>query len=183
LTGSHGDASEASLVVLAQYGEDAAFEELVRRRQGAVRGLLRRLSGSASLGDDLAQEAFVQAWKGLARLRTPNAFGSWLRQISVNVWLAHARRKRIPMDALDDTDIAGEERTMNAILRIDLETALARLRPPERLCLVLSHAEGMTHGEIVQATGLPLGTVKSHIARAAAKLRRWLERDTVKASR
>lgn len=181
--GSYGDASEASLVVLAQYGEDAAFEELVRRRQGAVRGLLRRLSGNASLGDDLAQEAFLQAWKGLARLRTPNAFGSWLRQISLNVWLAHARRSRIPLDVLDDTDVAGEEGMTNPILRIDLETALARLRPPERLCVVLAHAEGMTHAEIAQDTGLPLGTVKSHLARAAAKLRKWLKGDTVSSSR
>jgi len=63
----------------------------------------------------------------------------------------------------------------NAAVRIDLQTALEKLRPPERLCMVLAYAEGMSHAEIAKATRLPLGTVKSHVARATAKLRGWLE--------
>ena len=66
-------------------------EELVRRRHRAVRGLLGRVSGDPTLGDDLAQEAFMHAWKNLRQLRAPAAFGPWLRQIAVNVWLQHAR--------------------------------------------------------------------------------------------
>jgi RNA polymerase sigma-70 factor (ECF subfamily) len=59
----------------------------------------------------------------------------------------------------------------NAAGRIDLAAALETLRPPERLCMVLAYAEGMSHGQIAEATGLRLGTVKSHVARATAKLR------------
>jgi RNA polymerase sigma factor (sigma-70 family) len=166
------------LVVLASRGDEPAFAELVRRRQGWVRGLMRRLSGDVTLADDLAQEAFLHAWQKLAGLRDPGAFGSWLRQVAVNIWLQHARRRRIPMDAIDESPKAlnapSEGGMSNAAGRIDLAAALEKLRPAERLCLVLAYAEGMSHGEIAGATGLPLGTVKSHVARATAKLREWL---------
>ena len=68
-------------------------------------------------------------------------------------------------------------------LRLDLEQALAKLRAAERLCVTLAYAEGMSHSEIARATGLPLGTAKSHVTRGASKLRRWLEGDTVHSSR
>jgi RNA polymerase sigma-70 factor (ECF subfamily) len=147
-----------------------------------VRGLLRRLSGDAALADDLAQDTFIQAWQNLQGLRTPEAFGGWLRQIAVNLWLRHARRKRIQLEPLDESHIAdynqrSEHRDTVAHL-MDLEMALDQLRPAQRLCVVLAYAEGMSHAEIAGVTGLPLGTVKSHVARAAAKLRQWLERDT-----
>ena len=168
-------APEAALVTLAQAGSDAAFEELVRRRQGAVRGLLGRASGDPALGDDLAQETFMHAWRNLRRLREPAAFGPWLRQIAVHTWLQHARRKRIPMDALAEEESAADSSAPDVTRRVDLERALARLRPPERLCVVLAYAEGMSHGEIAKVTKMPLGTVKSHIARGARRLREWLD--------
>ena len=168
------DLPEAALVALARRGHDVAFEELVRRRQAVIRGLLRRLSGDAALADDLAQEAFLQAWTNLSRLRAPDAFGAWLRQIAVNVWLRHARRVHLPMEPVEDHDISSEGGIGGVSDRLDLETALGKLRPPERLCVVLAYAEGMTHTEIAGTTGLPLGTVKSHVARAAAKMRAWL---------
>jgi len=169
------------LVTLARAGDNEAFEELVRRRQGRVRGLLRRLSSDAALGDDLAQEVFVQAWLRLSRLRDPGAFGGWLRQIAVNVWLQHARRARLILEPLADTDeTAGAHGPgTDHGLRLDLDAALARLRPPERLCVLLAHAEGMSHAEIASATGMPLGTVKSHVARGSARLRSSLARDSV----
>lgn len=166
---------EAALVALAQAGSDAAFEELVRRRQGAVRGLLQRVSGDPALGDDLAQETFMHAWKSLRRLREPAAFGPWLRRLAVNTWLQHARRKRIPMDTLAKQETATDRDAHDLTRRVDLERALARLRPPERLCVVLAYAEGMSHGEIAKVTKIPLGTVKSHIARGARRLREWLD--------
>jgi RNA polymerase sigma-70 factor, ECF subfamily len=170
--------SESVLVAVARRGDEAAFAELVRRRQAWVRGLLRRLSGDSPLADDLAQEAFLHAWQHLGQLRESGAFGAWLRQIAVNIWLQHARRHRIPMDAIDETpgalNVPSEGGMSNAAGRIDLQAALEKLRPAERLCLVLAYAEGMSHGEIAEATRLPLGTVKSHVARATAKLRGWL---------
>lgn len=166
-------AAEAALVLLAAGGDDAAFDELVRRRQGWLRGLLRRLCGDAARADDLAQLAFLRAWQQLPSLRAPAAFGSWLRQLAVNVWLAEARRRTpetLSVDALPD--VADE--AADPALQQDLDAALARLRPEQRSCLVLAYAEGLTHAEIAAVTGLPLGTVKSHVLRGAARLRAWL---------
>jgi RNA polymerase sigma factor (sigma-70 family) len=168
------DAPEVVLVALARAGDDAAFEELVRRRQQAVRRYLRHLSGNAALGDDLAQETFLSAWRSLPRLREAGAFGGWLRQIAVNVWLQHVRRSRWPDDARDDGDAEDESVLADPADTIDLGVALAKLKYAERTCLVLNYMEGMSHAEIATATGLSLGTVKSHVARAADRLRRLL---------
>jgi len=171
--------TESMLVVLARRGDEPAFAELMRRRQAWIRGLLRRLSGDAALADDLAQDTFLQAWQKLAGLRDPAAFGAWLRQMAVNTWLQHARRYRILMEPLDESphafDTPSEGGMSNAAGRIDLAAALDTLRPAERLCVVLAYGEGMSHSEIAGATGLPLGTVKSHVTRGAAKLRGVLQ--------
>jgi len=162
------------LVTLACSGDDDAFGELVRQRQASIRGLLRRWSGDVRLADDLAQETFVQAWKGLDKLRAPGAFGGWLRQIALHTWLQYARRARIPMDdSVAEADLP-DAVMPNPAAAIDLERALAMLRPAERLCVVLNFSEGMSHGEIASATGFALGTVKSHIGRGTAKLRQLL---------
>jgi RNA polymerase sigma-70 factor (ECF subfamily) len=131
--------------------------------------------GNPELADDLAQETFVHAWKSLGKLRSPGAFGGWLRQIALHIWLQHARRARIPMD-----DYFDEENLLDAVMpnpgdAMDLDRALAVLRPPERVCIVLNLGEGMSHGEIADATGFAFGTVKSHLARGTAKLRALLE--------
>lgn len=172
-------ADEATLVALAKLGDDGAFEELVRRRQSWLRNLLARLSGDDALADDLAQQAFLRAWQGLGRLKTNRAFGSWLRRMAVNVWLNHVRIE----DPLDTADVDAEA-LRDAIVapggtpgveRIDLDRALALLPREARVCVVLAYSEGMSHGEIADHTGLPLGTVKSHINRGTQKLRRLLE--------
>ena len=90
--GQLASAAEISLVALAMSGDDNAFEELVRRRQGAIRRLIHQLSGDWTIADDFAQEAFLRAWQKLRTLRAPGAFGGWLRQIAVNVFLQHIRR-------------------------------------------------------------------------------------------
>jgi RNA polymerase sigma-70 factor (ECF subfamily) len=165
---------EGGLIALARRGDDRAFDGLVRLRQTWIRGLLRRWSGDSSLADDLAQETFVRAWKNLSRLESPAAFGGWLRQIALNVWLDHARRRNIPLGEPQDNEI-GEAVVTDAGAAIDLERALDALRPPERVCVVLCLREGMSHAEVARATSLPLGTVKSHVARGMAKLRALLE--------
>lgn len=165
-------AAEAAVVVLARAGDAAAFRELVLRRQARVRDFLRRLSGNHATGDDLAQETFVQAWKSLGSLKNPATFGAWLRQIALNVWRQEARKRQLVL--LDDDEISAEPDPKPQIApdqRIDLVRALAELRATERMCVVLSYAEGLTHGEISALTELPLGTVKSHVKRGGDKLR------------
>jgi RNA polymerase sigma factor (sigma-70 family) len=165
-------AAEATVVALAAAGDDQAFDELVRRRQGGLRSLLRRLSGNAALADDLAQQAFVQAWSRLATLRAPGAFGGWLRQIAVNTWLAHLRQA--PAAGRESRQPAEIGVADDPSLALDLDRLLARLKGAERVCVVLAYAEGMTHPEIASVTGLPLGTVKSHVLRGSTQLREWL---------
>jgi RNA polymerase sigma factor (sigma-70 family) len=168
-----GEADEAAVVVLAMNGDDAAFGELVRRRQEAIRNLFRRMTRDPALADDLAQQAFVLAWKSIRTLKAPGAFGAWLRKLAVNCWLQQARVKQHEV-ALDDDVLLEGQAASTAAERLDLDAALATLPPHARLCVVLAYSEGMSHAEISESTAIPLGTVKSHIARGAARLREIL---------
>lgn len=168
-----GSAAEASVVVLARAGDRAAFEELVRRHQCPVRDLLRSLCRNAVLADDLAQETFLQCWSHIGNLRAPEAFGSWLRKLAINAWRQHLRRATV-FGKLAELKTVDQVTSPTSTERLDLNYALGALSPNVRLCVVLSYQEGMSHGEITAATGLPLGTVKSHIARGTARLREIL---------
>lgn len=164
---------ETVLVGLARSGSRDAFAELVRRRQTWIRNLLRRCCGNAALADDLAQDAFYTAWRAIPRLETPSRFPAWLKRIAINVWLQHARRNDplVGAGTIDDTSHAGDSPVG---LGMDLDRALAALPEDVRVCIVLGYHESMTHPEIAELTGLPLGTVKSHIRRGAEKLRETL---------
>jgi DNA-directed RNA polymerase specialized sigma24 family protein len=98
------------------------------------------------------------------------AYGSWLRQLAVNVWLKYARDAE-PFSELDD-DLRHE--SSMAMEHLDLDSALGALPPTFRLSIVLAYHESMSHGEIAIATGIPLGTVKSNITRGTRRLRELL---------
>jgi len=167
-------ADEVAVVALAITGDDSAFSELVRRRQSSIRNLLRRLCRDPALADDLSQAAFLQAWRSLASLKAPAAFGGWLRRICVNVWLQQARRhggKQAQLDAGVEAPLKYE---VPVAEKLDLDRALGLLPEDVRLCIVLAYSERMSHREISEAIGFPLGTVKSHIARGSARLREIL---------
>jgi RNA polymerase sigma factor (sigma-70 family) len=168
-----GAASEVAVVALAMNGDDAAFGELVRRRQDAIRNLFRRMTRDLALADDLAQQAFVLAWKSIRTLRSPSAFGAWLRKLAVNCWLQQARVKKHEV-AFDEAGTLEGHWVSTAAQQLDLDGALATLPPDARLCVVLAYSEGMSHAEISDSTAIPLGTVKSHIARGAKRLRELL---------
>jgi len=157
------------IVALACAGDDGAFTEIIRRRHERVRKFMYHLCRQPSLGDDLAQVVFITAWQSLHQLRTAAAFDGWLKRIMVTTWLAEVRRRKLFTEQVDteipvDTGGAFEK-------RLDLDAALARLSTDARLCVVLAYDEGLSHPEIVALTGMPLGTVKSHITRGAAQLR------------
>ena len=170
--GALAAANEVSIVLLAMNGDDAAYGELARRRQDAIRNLLRRLTRDGSLADDLAQQTFVHGWQSIRHLKSPGAFGGWLRKLAVNFWLQHARSSRQEV-ALDE-DLRAEHPLSTLSQQLDLDAALAQLPRDVRLCIVLAYNEGMSHGEISQTTSIPLGTVKSHITRGSARLRELL---------
>ena len=169
-----GRAAEAAVVALAMGGDRDAFSELVRRRQSWLRNLLRRLCRDPSLADDLAQQVFLRAWRSLPTLKSVAAFGAWLRRLAINTWLAHVRSAPPPMASLDSAELPVPVAAAATAEQLDLDRALAQLSREERMCVVLAYHEGMSHGEISLVTGLPLGTVKSHIRRGAQRLRSLL---------
>ena len=161
------------MVSLARRNDRYAFEELVSRRQGWIRNLMQRFCGDPALADDLAQQVFLQAWRNIPRLQRSDRFAAWLKRIAVNTWLQHVRRKD-PLKNADDSETIGTSSHDPVAVALDLDRALASLEAQPRLCVVLAYHERMTHEEIARTTGLPLGTVKSHIRRGTARLQKAL---------
>lgn len=159
------------------HDDRAAFGELVQRHQSAVRRFLRHLTrGDNALADDLAQDAFVQAYRSLPAFRQDAAFATWLLGIAHNHW-RNARRKQrtVPLEpghlaALDPQPSAA----LASDLRQDLAQAMQHLAPDEQTALHLTYQHGLTHTEITAVVGWPLGTVKTHLARGKDKLRTLL---------
>ena len=167
------DCPEPFLVSLARTGDRSAFEELVKRRQSQVRNLMRRFCNDPVLADDLAQQVLMKVWLNIRQLKKPSAFNGWLKRLAVNVWLHYLRKN----DALRGAgELQGTElpRTESPGIGLDLDRALSRLEPHIRMCVVLSYNEGMSHREIAEATGMPLGTVKTHIRNGAQRLQEIL---------
>lgn len=154
--------------------DHAAFGDLVRRHQSAVRAFLRHLAGGdAALADDLAQETFVQAWRGLARFGGHSSFPTWLLGIAHNQWRNARRRPRtVPIEAehLATLEPVPPSAPLSD-LRHDLDRALRSLAPDEQTALHLCYRQGLSHSEIAGVLDWPLGTVKTHINRGKDKLR------------
>jgi RNA polymerase sigma-70 factor (ECF subfamily) len=161
---------EAELVAAAQAGAPAAFSRLVERHQQAVRGFLRRLSGNHADADDLAQEAFVTAWSRIGAFRPGESLRAWLCGIAYRKWLTYRRgeARRGAREAAAVEEDAASEGSPDA--RLDASALLAQLGPDERACVALCLAAEFSHAEAAEALALPLGTVKSHVARGRAKL-------------
>lgn len=168
-----GAAAEPVIIALACASDARAFAELVRRRHARVRKFMYHLCRRPALGDDLAQQVFITVWQSLPQLRAAAAFDGWLRRIMVTTWLEETRKRRIEFTTAVDLEVAAAQDDATAE-RLDLDAALARLSADARLCVVLAYNDGLSHGEIATLTGWPLGTVKSHVARGAARLRELL---------
>lgn len=166
-------AADTLVIALACAGDDSAFAEVMRRRQARVRKFMYHLCRQPAQGDDLAQQVFLKAWRSMRQLRSAAAFDGWLKKIMVSVWLEEVRRGKLATTSdIEIVDLVVHHDATAA--RMDLDAALSTLPADMRLCLVLAYNEGMSHPEIVALTGLPLGTVKSHVSRGAARLREVL---------
>jgi RNA polymerase sigma-70 factor (ECF subfamily) len=160
----------------AATGDVAAFGILVRQHQSALRGFLRRLTrGDHALADDLSQETFLEAHRKIAQFQGSGSFGGWLYAIAWSRFLMETRRRKL--EPLDDEMLESEFTVPESasVARLDLERAFALLKPAERAAITLCHAAGMSHEEAATALQLPLGTVKSHIARGKEKLKTLLQ--------
>ena len=171
--GYYAEGPEVLIVSLAARGDRDAFTEIVRRRQPWIRNLMRRFSGDPQLADDLSQRVFLQVWRKIRQLREPERFAGWIKRIAVNEWIDYQRKNKDDREQEFD-DGAHEARPVQPTVLMDLDKALATLPGPVRLCIVLSYHERMSHAEIADVTGMPPGTVKSHIRRGSSKLRELL---------
>jgi RNA polymerase sigma-70 factor (ECF subfamily) len=167
--------TDAELILAAVRRDDReAFAELVRRHQSVVRASLRRLTaGDAALADDLAQETFVLAWRKLGAFRFEARFSTWLYRIAFNAWLSERRRIREVLleDEGPAADRGDETAQPDPVARVDLERAMAALSDGERAAISACYYADLSHEEAAQVLGIPLGTVKTHILRAKAKLK------------
>jgi RNA polymerase sigma factor (sigma-70 family) len=134
--------------------------------------MLRRLAGDSA--DDLAQETFLAAWRAAASWRQDGSYRSWLFRIAWRQFLSH-RRKQRPTESLDAVDEAGVDPSAGAHAAIS--AAMARLGERERMAALLCFAEGYSHGEAAKIMEVPLGTLKTLVARARRGLVECLEDD------
>jgi RNA polymerase sigma-70 factor, ECF subfamily len=185
-----GGGDDAALLLRAQAGDLAAFEEFVRLFERRVRGLLGRILDDQRDVEEAAQDTFVQAWRNLDRFRGDAAPFTWLYRIAVNEALQRARRKRLdtqPLEdenlrRLEDRDAPGAPRPLppdlaaeNEEVRAVLAERLRRLPPGLRIPVVLRDIEDWSNQEIADALELSLPAAKSRIHRARMQLRYDLE--------
>jgi RNA polymerase sigma-70 factor (ECF subfamily) len=159
--------------------EPASLEALVALHGArAVRIAARFVRGDRAAAEDIAQEAFAKAWRSLPRFRGDAELSTWLYRVVVNQALSHLRRQKV-RDRL--VALLGPERPTGApppapdpALRARIHAALDALSANERAVFTLVHLEGFSLEETARIRGRAIGTMKSQLHRALAKLRREL---------
>lgn len=146
----------------------------MRRHQSRIRNFLRRLARDPDLADDLAQDCFVHAWERLHTFSGSGSFAGWLMKVAYTTFLQAKRKSSRYGQVLESVraDPAAERVSAGVPEEAgDLDKLLAVLSEEERAVMILSYAFGLSHREIGEATGLPVGTVKSIIFRGKDKIR------------
>lgn len=167
---------EARLIAAARRGDSRAFAALVDAHQQAVRGFLRRFTGAWADADDIAQEAFVTAWRRLDRFEGRSTFRSWVSGIGYRIARdarrAHGRALKRDGDWAESQAPAEQAPIED---RMALADAMAALPEDQRAVVALCLGEGFSHTEASEILNLPLGTVKSHASRGRERLLQALE--------
>jgi RNA polymerase sigma-70 factor (ECF subfamily) len=171
------EVDEDLLVVRARHNDVRAYEQLYRIHLGRVHGLCRRLCGDREIAEDLAQEAFVLAWRKLVTFRGDSAFGSWLYRIATNVSLSYLRKQKHFAASLQLSE--NDEPTIQSDLdeRMSLDKAIAHLPPGARAVFVLYSLEGYSHQEIADELKIAQGSSKAQLHRARKLLQGYLNRE------
>ena len=149
----------------AAVGDRIAFGLLVEKHEAKLRAFLRRMAG-AEQADDLAQEAFLKAWRAAGQYDGRARYATWLTRIAWRCRLDQLRAHR-PLPAEQPAEIP------STASKVEMDDMLARLGDSERAALILCEGHGWSHREASDMLGLPLGTLKSTVARAKAKCRAY----------
>ncbi|PSO50009.1 MAG: RNA polymerase subunit sigma [Cyanobacteria bacterium SW_9_44_58] len=182
--------SNYELILRCQQGikpDRAAFSELLRRHQSHVEKMLYHLAPDWSDRADLVQEVWIRVYRNIQRLKDPGKFRGWLSRIATNLFYDELRKRKhvknpISLDAprqFEDGELTWEIATALPSPDQDLSSqefydqlnqAIADLPESFRTTIILREIEGFSYEEIAEMTGVSLGTVKSRIARARARL-------------
>lgn len=173
---------EQALVERAQSGNDDAFNKLVTLHGSLVYNLCLRTLGNPQEAEDAGQETFLRAWKALPRFRGQSRFSTWLYRIATNLCynrLPHLQRELSALDPDEALDLPDERpgveaRLVSAETVAQVDWAVGQLSESYRLLITLRHMQGLSYAEIAEVTGMPLGSVKTGIFRARARLREKL---------
>jgi RNA polymerase sigma-70 factor (ECF subfamily) len=182
--------TDQEVVRHAVLGREAAYRELIRRYQRPVFSLVYRMVRDRELAEDLTQETFVKVLNAVESYRPEYKFSSWIFKIANNASIDHLRRRSLDTLSLDgsphaqtaeaveattlqigDSAESPLEEVANRELGLQIDLAIAQLRPEYQSCIILRHIEGRPYEEIAEILDLPLGTVKTYIHRARNELR------------
>ena len=181
--------TEQELVSRAKAGDERAFEQLMLDNQTRIYNLTLRMTGNPDDALDLAQEAFLNAWKGLKFFKGDSTFSTWVYRLATNACLDHLRKQKrrqdvwLPqlVDEEDDSlpDVPDEryrpDTTYEQQERLEaLQQGLTQLSDEHRQVLVMRELDGLSYQEIGDVLNLEAGTVKSRISRARLALRKIL---------
>ena len=182
---NHNDKiSNSELVRKSQLGDKAAFEQLVIRHQDLVFSLAYKLTGNREMANDVAQEAFIRAWKAIEKFRGDSTFSTWIYRITVNTaWTLRRKAKKHNTLNIDDTYepiIIDEKKdpelvAINSDLSSLLINALDKIPIEQRIIVELKNIEGRSHKEIAEYLDISVTAAKVRLHRAHQKLRQILE--------
>jgi len=175
---------DRDLVANAISGLEGSFEELVRRYQRPISAYVYRMIGNYESALDLTQEIFIKVYGSLRRYRSEFKFSTWIYKIAHNSAVDYLRRSsnreqslvsgtegdqfELPIESARPSPEQESERKER---RIEIETVVKTLPSNYRELIILRHSQDLTYEEIVEVTGLPLGTVKNRLFRAREMMR------------
>jgi RNA polymerase sigma-70 factor (ECF subfamily) len=167
---------EAELIARARDGDRRAMQRLYEEHAPHVYGVVRRLAGDDHLAEDVSQDVWIRAFKKLDTFRGESGFGTWIHRVARNVALTRLRRKKDRGEVDLDRSASPTERGPEEVVlsREMLEKALDRLPDGYREVLILHDVEGLTHREIAESLGVAVGTSKSQLHKARARMRELL---------
>ena len=180
-----GTSGEQALVERARRGDPTAFDRLVAIRLAPTVRLARAIVGDHAEADDVAQDAFVQAWRNLPTLRDSAKFDAWFGKIVFNAARGSVRRRRnvmtvdieaLSMDGESHPALGRHDPGMDGVADLDaLQGAFARLSADQRTILALHHLEERSVADSAARLGIPTGTAKWRLHAARTALERALE--------